>query len=231
METLKVFRVKKDFEGGGLTEGEQQQEQKFKVKASELVISKSNVVEQKGAEAFVYCTRASPPHTSGYIPSSFLEHLSAEEANTFLRKSNLPQISEAKVLNMRKLVPYSDREATKRLLMHSGKQREEAPGLLPWKNGYSSYKKAHYNEALSQFKDKQIVFSSKISFNIAMTYKQMNQYESAVFYFTQAISQDPFFALALFLRGVCYWIGMKDPLQAIIDYSAADNVTLHFSFL
>jgi tetratricopeptide (TPR) repeat protein len=86
----------------------------------------------------------------------------------------------------------------------------------PWEAGVAAYNVGNFAAAAVSFRSAGNGRNSKMNFNLAMSYRRLNMYPSAIFYFSLAIQQDRFFALAYFCRGVCYHES-EDHLQALVE--------------
>ena len=58
-----------------------------------------------------------------------------------------------------------------------------------------------------------------------MNYRLLSRYEAAIFYFSQALIIDPYFAMAFFSRANCYQF-CGDSFQAAVDYTSVLDVSL-----
>ncbi|KAI9088523.1 hypothetical protein DFS34DRAFT_717945 [Phlyctochytrium arcticum] len=103
--------------------------------------------------------------------------------------------------------------------------------LTRWVSGVEAYESGNFEAALTAFEG--IADTSKIHFNIGMTFIQMQILDEAIGALTRAVACDPFLAVAYFMRGVCLYNSnaLQDSLadfsdaltylrgNALIDYS------------
>ncbi|TPX67094.1 hypothetical protein SpCBS45565_g03999 [Spizellomyces sp. 'palustris'] len=75
--------------------------------------------------------------------------------------------------------------------------------LTQWVVGVEAYENGDFDGALRAFE--QIADTSKIHFNIAMTFVNMGLLDEAIAALTRAVACDPFLAVAYFMRGVCLY--------------------------
>ncbi|KNC96546.1 uncharacterized protein SPPG_08134 [Spizellomyces punctatus DAOM BR117] len=75
--------------------------------------------------------------------------------------------------------------------------------LTQWVVGVEAYENGDFDGALRAFE--QIADTSKIHFNIAMTFVNMGLLDEAIAALTRSVACDPFLAVAYFMRGVCLY--------------------------
>eukprot|EP01133_Synstelium_polycarpum_P004216 gene4216-4912_t len=90
--------------------------------------------------------------------------------------------------------------------------------IKKWTAANESYQKGNINEALGLLRD--VETTSKINYNIGVMYSKNANHKEAAEYFSRAIEQDKYLAVALFMRGVAHH-NAGDLNHAIVDYDDA----------
>ncbi|KAI8808219.1 hypothetical protein BJ742DRAFT_772214 [Cladochytrium replicatum] len=90
--------------------------------------------------------------------------------------------------------------------------------LVKWDEAVKAFSEKKWDQSLDCFEP--IADSSKIHFNIAMVYINLNDINSAIGALTRAVTCDPFFAAAYFQRGACYF-SMDVLDEAVHDFDDA----------
>jgi hypothetical protein len=75
--------------------------------------------------------------------------------------------------------------------------------LAKWNDAYKEFSKGNCNASLALYQE--ISYLSKISFNMGSIYTYLKDYDSALKCFNASIEADPYFLIALFQRGNCYF--------------------------
>ncbi|BGO96570.1 hypothetical protein NBRC10513v2_000508 [Rhodotorula toruloides] len=105
--------------------------------------------------------------------------------------------------------------------------------LQIWDNALKAFDKQDYPGALQQFET--IADTSKILFNMGVIHATLGEHDRALARFDQALSLDPFFAVALFQSGVSsFLLGRFDVARRDFDEALAlfhDNHTIDYTQL
>ena len=102
-----------------------------------------------------------------------------------------------------------------------------------WQNALDMYSEKDLNGSLEQFS--LISHSSKVQFNMACIYMELQDYTKAIGFFTKAMQRDPYFAIAFYERAFCF-VMLKEFERAARDYTQClqlllDNAFIHYQTL
>ncbi|KAJ3021678.1 hypothetical protein HKX48_008057 [Thoreauomyces humboldtii] len=90
--------------------------------------------------------------------------------------------------------------------------------ILAWADGVDAYRNQDWNQAIEIFQ--QVGDYSRIHFNSAMIYSQIDDFNAAITCYTNALGADPFLAVAYFQRAYCAFM-QEEYQEAETDYASA----------
>ncbi|KAJ5070613.1 sh3 domain-containing protein c23a1.17 [Anaeramoeba ignava] len=189
------------------------------IKENEMLIS---FASPGGRDEWLYVIKAKDTKQQGYVPAALIDRVGdSSEVNKYKKKiDKYKSTFNFDIPLIREIISTRGVNVVKQMQNSNENKSKNDPyqkkATEQWKKAVDLFNQGNFRDSIESFKS--VGRGSRVLFNIAICYISLQETRNAIFYLTEAIHSDKYFAVAYLLRGNTYF-KCQDYFQAVIDYS------------